>query len=154
VGPLLELIGHQSEDYLETRLGHATAAEVFFRHFADDPQAAARTLAQAYDEAAPELTAPPTAPTIDLLAVPAGLAGERVRTAAHEAVPGVDLQPADSRDEIVFYREVCDLKLADLPQFGPAAREVYQQLLDGDQPPHARNDVKWQLPPARSSQAR
>src|SRR4029079_6338062 len=108
--------------------------------------------ALAYDEAEPELAVPPAPDAaIDVLAVPAGPEGDCLRVKAREAVPRVDLRPADSIDEVVFYREVCGLSLTDLPQMGPQARDAYQGMLDGDQPPHARYDVKWQLPPARSN---
>jgi hypothetical protein len=150
-GPLVDLIGQQAEEFMAARLEGATAAEVFFQHFTDDPQGAVRALARAYDEAEPELAVPPAPDAaIDVLAVPAGPEGDCLRVKAREAVPRVDLRPADSIDEVVFYREVCGLSLTDLPQLGPQARDAYQSMLDGDQPPHARFDVKWQQPPART----
>jgi hypothetical protein len=148
--PLKDLVVQQAQEFLAERLGETGVGEVFFQHFGGDAQAAARLLAQAYDEAAPWL-AGPKAPGAgaDVLAAPAGLAGERVRALVREAVPGVELTAADGGDEVVFHRERHGLALTDLPQLGPQARDAYQKQLDGDQPPHARCDVAWQLPPGR-----
>jgi hypothetical protein len=50
--------------------------------------------------------------------------------------------PASSTDDIVFYREQPHLALTDLPQLGPAARELYQQVLTTEQfGPHSRLDI-------------
>jgi hypothetical protein len=122
--------------------------EVFAQHFGADAQAAHRAVAHAYDEAEPELAAARAAKgaALSLLAVPATPAGARVRALAEATLAGVELRPAAGGDDVVFYRELSGLTVADLPQMGPPARDAYQAHLDGDQPPHARRDVAWQVP--------
>jgi hypothetical protein len=83
---------------------------------------------------------------VSLLAAPATPAGAQVRALAEATLTGVTLRPAAGGDDVVFYRELHGLTVADLPPMGPAARDAYQAHLDGDHPPHARRDVAWQLP--------
>jgi hypothetical protein len=149
-GPLRDLLTKEAEDFLAARLGDAGPAEVFAHHFGADAQAAQRAVAQAYDEAEPELSTARAAKGVELsiLAAPATPAGDQFRALAEETLTGETLRPAGSGDDLVFYRELHGLTPADLPQLGPQARDAYQALLDTDRPPHARRDVAWQ-PPGR-----
>ncbi len=151
VGPLVDVICQQAEEYLAECLGESGPADVFFQHFAEDPQAAHRAVAHGYDEATPELTEGTAGPgaEVAVLAAPPTPAGEKFRVLAGEAVPGVSFIPAVSPDDLVIYRERYGLALTDLPQLGPAARDAYKQALDSDEPPHTRTDVRWQAPPGR-----
>jgi serine/threonine protein kinase len=146
--PLADLIREQTERFLAGRSGDESAAAAVFTHFAADPQAAHRAAAEAYDEAGPTL-AEKAGTEFEILAAPPGPAGEEFRRIAAEAVPGIDLQPADSPDEVVFYRDRAGLALTDLPQFGPVAKAVYDAERDGEHVSHARADVKWKAPPGR-----
>jgi hypothetical protein len=152
-GPLVELLTQQAEEFLTAKLGEAGSADVFFQHFAADPQAAQRAIAQAYQEAEPELAAARAGRGAELtvLAVPAGTAGDHLRVLAEQTLAGVTLRPAHSPDDVVFYRELHGLALTDLPQLGPQARDAYQQALETDHPPHSRKDVVWQLPVRNST---
>jgi hypothetical protein len=83
---------------------------------------------------------------VDLLAVPPGPGGAEFRQLVAAAVPGADLKPADSPDEVVFYRERAGLGVADLPHFGPIAKSIYDAVRDGEFTPHARADITWKPP--------
>jgi serine/threonine protein kinase len=146
--PLSDLVREQAERFLANRSGGDSAASAVFAHFAADPQAAHRAAAEAYDEAGPTL-AEKAGTEIGLLAAPAGPAGDEFRRITAEAVPGEELEPADSPDEIVFYRERAGLALTDLPQFGPVAKAAYEAERDGEHAPHSRGDVAWKGPPGR-----
>jgi hypothetical protein len=143
--PLADLLREQAERFLAERSGGESAAAVF-SHFAADPQAAHRAAAEAYDEADPTL-APRTGREFDLLAVPAGPAGDEFRRIATEAVPEADLETAESPDEVVFYRERAGIALTQLPQLGPIAKEVFEKQLDGEHIPHSRGDIDWKPAP-------
>jgi hypothetical protein len=140
--PLADLLREQAERFLTDRSGGESAVEAVFAHFAADPQAAHRAAAEAYDEAGPTL-ALQAGNEIDLLAVPAGPAGDEFRRIATEAVPQADLEPAESPDEVVFYRERSEIELAELPQLGRAAKEIFEKESEGEHIPHARYDVAW-----------
>jgi hypothetical protein len=139
--PLADLLREQAERFLTDRSGSESPAAVF-SHFASDPQAAHRAVAEAYDEADPTL-APRAGREFDLLAVPTGPAGEEFRRIATEAVPEADLEPVESPDEVVFYRERAGITLAQLPHLGPVAKEVFDNQSQTEHEPHARGDVKW-----------
>jgi serine/threonine protein kinase len=146
--PLAELVNREAEEFLAKRVGRMSAAEAVFDAFAADPQAAHRAAAEAYDEAEPTLMVK-AGTRLDLLAVPAGIGGAEFLRLVADAVPGAELLPAESPDEVVFYRERSGLMVSDLPQFGPAAKAAYDSLKDGEHAPHARGDVAWKPPMGR-----
>jgi hypothetical protein len=140
---LRERIDHAVAGVAEESLGRAHAASVYLQQHADHADAD-DDLAGAFDEAQPELAGSPGAARQELciLAVPPGPEGERFRELVRHALPGVPMHAATSIDDIVFYRERPLPSLSDLPQLGPAAREVYQQLLASEQySPHSRIDI-------------
>jgi hypothetical protein len=149
---LAELVGREAEEFLDARLGNASAAEAVFEAFAADPQGAHRAVAEAYDEAEPTIDVD-AGTRVDVLAVPPGPGGTEFRRLVADAVPGADLQPADSPDEVVFYRERAGLAVTDLPQFGPAAKATYDAVRDGEFIPHTRGDVTWRPPPGHTAEA-
>jgi serine/threonine protein kinase len=140
--PLADLVREQAERFLANRTGSDTAAPAVFAHFSADPQAAQRAATEAFDEAEPML-AQRAGTEIGVLAAPAGAAGDEFRRIVAEAIPDVELEPADSPDEVVFYRERSGLELTDLPQFGPLAKAAYDAHRDGEHVPHARGDIAW-----------
>jgi serine/threonine protein kinase len=140
---LRERIDREVEKVAEDSLGRAHAAEVYLEQHADDADADA-DLASAFIEAQPELAGSTSAGRqgFCILAVPAGPEGERFRALVRHALPEVPMRAAVSMDDIIFYREQSQICLADLPQLGPAAREVYQQVLTTEQySPHSRIDI-------------
>jgi hypothetical protein len=148
--PLAELANREAEEFLAQRVGRMSAAEAVFDAFAADSQAAHRAAAEAYDEAEPTLIVK-AGIRLDLLAVPPGIGGAEFLRLVADAVPGAELLPAESPDEVVFYRERAGLMVTDLPQFGPAAKAAYDALKDSEHAPHARGDVAWKPPTGRSS---
>jgi eukaryotic-like serine/threonine-protein kinase len=145
--PLLEMIELQAEEYLTERLGGQDAAEVFFSHFGSDEQGAHRAIAAGLTEADPDLPIrKPMTRSITVVAAPAGEAGDRFFELTEHSLPEAELLRVPSVDDLVIYREMGNVALADLPPLSPAGREAYQKLCAGDTPPHARQDVKWQLP--------
>jgi serine/threonine protein kinase len=147
---LKETVYEEVAAFAETQLRRAHAAEVYLEQHADDGAALA-DLAGAYDAAVPELTGTRLASPqeIRILAVPSGPEGEHFRRLVQEALPATKFTPAESTDDIIFYREPTDLKLASLPQMGPPAQEAYRQFSD-DTPftLHSRTDITDWQPPA------
>jgi hypothetical protein len=136
------VLREQAEQFLAERSGGESVTAAVFDHFAADPQAAHRAAAEAFDEAGPTL-ATKSGSEIELLAVPNGPAGDEFRRIAAEAVPDAVLLPAESPDEVVFYRERDGIPLTDLPQLGSVAKEVFETQSEGEHEPHARGDVNW-----------
>jgi hypothetical protein len=143
---LKEAIDREVAAVAEASLGRAHAAGLYMEQHANDAAALA-DLAGAFAEAEAELGAARRDPREELaiLAVPTDPEGERFRELVARALPETDLLAVPSTDDVVFYRERPNVRLTDLPQLGPAAREVYQQVLDSDQlSPHSRGDVaEW-----------
>jgi serine/threonine protein kinase len=141
-----ELLLTRSREFLDGKLDHSDPATVFFRYRPEE-RLAEPLLAEAFDEASPDLTPPPgTNPyQINVLGTPNGAAGERLRQLAKTMLPSVELTVAPLNDDICFYREYPQIEMTDLPQLGEYAREAYQQMA-GSNPPHSRIDVQWQTP--------
>jgi serine/threonine protein kinase len=147
---LREAIAREVAAVAETSLGRAHAAELYLEQHAEDAAVGA-DLAGAFAEAQPELAGPHGGEELCILAVPPGPEGEHFRSLAGRALTETTLLAAPSTDDIVFYREQPQVSLAELPQLGPAAREVYEQVLASEQPsPHSREDVTSWLPLAGS----
>jgi hypothetical protein len=140
---LRERIDRDVEKVAEDSLGRAHAAEVYLEQHADDANVDA-DLAGAFDEAQPELAGAPGAGAqgFCILAVPPGPEGERFRALVRHALPDVSMRADASVDDIIFYREQSHLRLTDLPQLGPIAREIYQHVLATEPySPHSRADI-------------
>ena len=140
---LRERIDREVDKVAEESLGRAHAAEVYLEQHAADAEAD-DDLASAFDEAQPELATASSAGRqgFCILAVPPGPEGERFRALVQHALPDVPMRAAASTDDIIFYREQPHLCLTDLPQLGPTAREIYQQVLAKEQySPHSRKDI-------------
>lgn len=142
-----ELLLARSREFLDEKLDHSDPATVFFQNRTADGTAQS-LVAEAFDEAAPELKSTTLGKPVEVavLAVPPGPAGDQFRALVAETIPTAEFIPAPLPDDICFYREYPQLALGDLPQLGPPGREAYQQLAAADHPPHARMDVPWQLP--------
>ena len=77
------------------------------------------------------------------MAGPDDEATERLRGMLARAVPEAEAHPANSRDDVVVYRERVNLPLASLPQMGPEGHEAYMQMTSADFSPHSRTDVDF-----------
>lgn len=133
------------EAFVASRLVKANVAELYLKQPIPE-RAKEDDLARAFECAQPAGGLPDAQETC-ILAVPPGPAGEQLRELARNAVADVELIAANSGDDIVFYREQSGLALADLPQAGPVAQELYYHLRERDQyPVHSRVDVlDWLL---------
>ena len=134
-----------AEAFAGELLGATNAAELFLEQYTDEETAKDET-AVGYNEAHPEL-APgkiSAASEICVLATPPGPAGDRFRDLTQSALPDVEFTPAASEDDILFYREVSHLPLAELEQLGPAGQDAYRQMSAAeDFTPHTRSDVDF-----------
>jgi serine/threonine protein kinase len=141
-----ELLLTRSREFLDGKLDHSDPATVFFRYRPDD-RLAEPLLGEAFDEATPDLISLGGSRPyeINVLGLPSGPAGERLRQLASLALPNGELTAAPLPDDICFYREYPQLDLANLPQLGEYAREAYQQMTN-EHPAHARMDIPWQVP--------
>jgi hypothetical protein len=136
-------------------VGETDVAAMFFAQHPDEVKAAG-AVAGFFDIAAPaplgKQTAPdaePTrAPEVCVLAAPPGEAGGRFRVLARAALPGLEMHDAaggpNAASDIVLYREVAGLPLAELEQLGPVGRDAYGQMTNTDNfTPHTRLDVNF-----------
>jgi hypothetical protein len=133
LGPMLVSL---ARDFLAARLNAIDPAALFLTRRISPTSA--------WTAAAPALGAGATDEFTAVVAPP-GRAAETLGTWAHQAQPGATLVTAPGAADVVFYREVPRLSLAQLPQLGPEARAAYQQYrkTEGGSP-HTRVDVvEW-----------
>jgi hypothetical protein len=132
--------------FTSARLQATDVVEMFLGQFADEEEAQ-RTLAAAYEKAAPVCYVPGIASRTEfcILATPPSPLEEPFRRLAGQAVPAATLTPAASADDIVFYREEARLALDELEVLGPLVREAYRQKVTHDPgAAHTRTDVsEW-----------
>ena len=127
-------------------VGETNAAELFLQQHPDEGEAEGEA-SGCFTEAQPEWQPGPSAPAsseICVLAAPPGEAGDRFRQLARRALPDVEILPAVSEDDILFYREVANLPLGEVELLGPAGQDAYRQMSAAeDFTPHARTDVNF-----------
>lgn len=143
---LRETLGRQTEAFAKARVDSAAVTEIYLERQNGETQVL-DDLASAFEAAAPRLASGVIAPLdeICLLSVPEGAAGQRLRTLASRALPAVKPVVGAHEDDLVFYRERPHLALAELPQMGPEALEIYHQAMEGGRfTPHSRADIlEW-----------
>jgi serine/threonine protein kinase len=140
----------EGEAYAATRMPETSVVEMFLSRYSD-PEKTIDQMIRSYDEAAPKLSKGESTSLTELcvLAAPPGPQEERFREMARRAIPDVELLPAPSPDDIVFYREETQLPLGKLEYLGPEFMQMYRQALSSEHfPPHSRNDVDWLEPMA------
>ncbi len=132
----------------ETFLAEQLRAEARADCAMNDPDntAGADELSSAFDEAAPECGKLSAQKEIAVAAFPTTPHGRHLKDLAQQALPGVQLIDADDGDEITFYRELQQVTLQDLEQYGSLAQEAYRQCSANDPTSlHSRIDVPcWQ----------
>jgi hypothetical protein len=137
---------NEAEAFVEARLAGVNIADMYLTQHEDDEQTQ-DDLAAAFREAAPKLAGGPKAGAdeVCILGVPQGPAGEHISHLAREALPEADLETAATADDIILYREIPRLPLADLEQLGPLAYEAYRQMSAVEHfTPHSRTDIlEW-----------
>jgi hypothetical protein len=140
-------IEQQTESYVDGLIGKASAAAVYLKERHADAEVRA-DLARAFDEAVPALAGSPfSGPELCILAVPADVAGSRLGQLAAAMANGVQVVAVPGVSDVYFYREQPHLPLADLPQLGLQAEQIYRQMTSGNFTPHTRMDViHWEQP--------
>jgi hypothetical protein len=144
---LRQLMLQQAEAFAGGRLVGTSVGEMFLTQFADEKRAL-QAIEKAFAQTVPELgdsTAEP-ATEVRILALPPGPAAEQYRGLVQRALPGTELEVTESADDIVFYRELPHVPLAQLKVLGQAGQEAYRQMNSTEHfPPHARADITdWQ----------
>jgi hypothetical protein len=136
----------ESRAHLDTRLGEVDLAGMFAERYRTSQQAE-RAIEQTYQEAEPAWigNGPWVGGEVAIVACPGGPGGEPLRELARRAIPVAGLPIADSRDNLMVYREWPAVPLAALPHLGAAAVAAYAALPETQQcTPHARLDVtQW-----------
>jgi serine/threonine protein kinase len=142
---LREAMQREAETFVDTRLAGLNVAEMYLAHHTDEEEVR-DDLDGVYEDAAPELGAR-TSPRgeICIVTAPPGPAGERFRELARNALADVELVAAVGTHDIVFYREVPHVRLADLEQLGPLGYEAYRQIVTmKNLTAHSRMDInEW-----------
>ena len=79
--------------------------------------------------------------------VPHDEAGTKLGKLARAACPETEVISVPRAGDVFFYRERPKIALADLPQLGLMAEEVYKQMTaSGQFTPHTRTDITEWLP--------
>jgi hypothetical protein len=134
-----------AREFVTRNLPPTNVAELFFNEHPDEDNAT-RELEGYCTEAAPEL-APGHVSRVSevcVLATPSGPAGDKLRELAREAMPETEQHPAVSTDDVVIYRELTNLPLAELDILGPQGQDAYRQMSNAENfTPHSRIDVDF-----------
>jgi len=142
---VFKVLREQTRAYLEARLGDVDFAGMLFAHFGGKSHAAAG-LAKAYESARPGLVGngPWSSGAVNVYVGPGGVGGEPVREVAAEVLPDGTID-AQSPDEVLIYREYCEVPLGAIPQLGALWVNAYRGFADQHQvTPHVRLDVtQW-----------
>jgi eukaryotic-like serine/threonine-protein kinase len=141
---VLQILREQTRQYLNERLGEVDLAGMLAQTFGG-PAGVGMTVARAYKDAQPELigNGPWSKANIAVLACPPGAGGQPLRDAAARSIPtDTPVNVAETRDELVLYREYPFVPLAALAQLGPAWANAYSTAQEHMQcTPHTRSDV-------------
>ncbi|MBY0525773.1 MAG: protein kinase [Gemmataceae bacterium] len=138
-----------AEAYAGARLVGTNVVEMFLNQHPDESNAL-HDIENGFADTIPELAGAAAAreAEVRILALPPGPLAEQFRTLVQKALPETELTITDSADDIVFYRELPHLALAELKVLGGAGQEAYRQMSSSEAfPPHARTDITdWQEP--------
>jgi hypothetical protein len=132
-------------EFVASRLPQTDVAELFLEQNPDAERAEGEVDGY-FGEAAPELSPGRTSRLCEvcLLATPPGPAGDKFREVARQAMPETDFQTAPCTDDVIIYREVTHLPLAELEQLGPLGQDAYRQMSSAENfTPHSRTDVDF-----------
>ncbi|MFO0863103.1 MAG: hypothetical protein U0744_00320 [Gemmataceae bacterium] len=141
----------EAEKYLEPGFQGASVAEIVIAQKGnDDPEHLAEFLQQSFDETAPELGRASPEREIAAIALAGDASGQALGELAAGTHRGLNVVWTDQADQIIFYRELEQVSLRDLEQFGPIAAEAYRQRMTQDPGSvHTREDVpEWHPLPA------
>jgi eukaryotic-like serine/threonine-protein kinase len=139
-----------AETYVASQLEGTSLAEMFFQQLEAGRQAADE-LMSVFNEASPDVTSDRAGSReVYILAVPPGAQSQRFVETVKQTFPDLKWAVTTSKDDIVFYHELQEVRLSDLEQVGPAAFEAYRQIATAEHfTPHSRTDViQWLAPSA------
>jgi serine/threonine protein kinase len=143
---LQEVMEREAESFIENLISSMSVAETYIASHGSVEETL-QDLAVIYRDAAPALepAAGHSHSEICLVATPPGPAGKQFNELLQQAVPGAEIEPVSNCDEILIYREVPNLTLAELEQLGPLGYEAYRQMSTVENfTPHSRSDiVEW-----------
>ncbi|MBX7102656.1 MAG: protein kinase [Gemmataceae bacterium] len=141
---LAELLVKEGQAFFLVRLPQNQAAELLVQSM--EPDELTSVLAEAMQECHPALAGPKAAveSIVTIVAAPDSEAGRAVQRAAAVAAADLAYATCTAASDVVIYRELRHIDLADLPHMGPVGQEAYQQALsEGTAVPHSRLDVSW-----------
>ncbi|MFN4259698.1 MAG: tubulin-like doman-containing protein [Gemmataceae bacterium] len=132
----------QAQDFVERQLGQLNAAQMFLELYTS-PASAQEALADAWKQALPPLADAASSSTeFGIVAVPTQPLATQIRDLLSKPLTVVDVVATTNPDEIVFYREMPQLSLSDLPQLGAVAETAYRQMSAIEHfSPHSRIDI-------------
>ena len=136
----------EAESFVGGSIAAYNIAEMYLAQVGDDTQAAEKMLS-AFNEAAPPFCSQEIdqQPKVNILGVPGGPAGDRVREIVRQALTNVQLTITTTANDILFYREISQLPISALAQLGPHAYEAYKQISGAEHfTAHSRSDIlEW-----------
>jgi eukaryotic-like serine/threonine-protein kinase len=132
-------------EFTGTMLTETNVAEILLEQYPDQSELDTQ-LASFYAQASPALTGRSSEATeLFTLATPPGSAGDAIAAVADRVLPDAALNRTLSADDILLYREIANVPLAELEQMGPAAQEAYRQLVATEHfTPHVRSDIEFE----------
>ena len=147
VAEFAELLAAKARVFVDAHTDQTDPAEALLRYRGPGPELE-DLLKRVYDAAAPLTPGFTGEPPLEaaILAGPGGPAARKVRDAAILACPGDPFIPAPLPDDILMYRELLRVPLAQFGQLGPVGREIIAQQQAAGNTPHARADVTWVSP--------
>jgi serine/threonine protein kinase len=130
-----------------THIGGGSAAALYLKQQDDEAQISA-DVASAFESATPVLPGRRySGAEIRVVLVPDDEAGAHLGQLVRNAGPEVQVVSSPAGGDVFFYRERPNVALADLPQLGLMAEEVYKQMTaSGQFTPHTRTDITEWLP--------
>ncbi|MCS7044933.1 MAG: protein kinase [Gemmataceae bacterium] len=145
VRTLAPLMLQEAETFLAPNFQGDCVTDLWTSAAGDLPDAICHEVAAAYDEAAPELGRTADGNQWAAVSVPSASA-PAIKEALRQHHGHVQVIESDRKDELLFYREVQQLELHELTQFGAVAQEAYRQRCAVDPTAlHIRCDVPaWQ----------
>jgi hypothetical protein len=143
---------HELEVHAAEHLKAANVVEMFLARYPKNIDACEEIVAT-HEKAASALAVEPAAsPTeLALVVIPAEEGADRFQELAERALEGATLVGGPKGDDIVFYRELSHLSLADLPQMGVEGKTAYEDMQAMEHfSAHCRTDITdWRLPESR-----
>jgi hypothetical protein len=129
----------KADDIVQNWLGSGGVAATYLAQHGDDAKIAADLVA-AFNSACPPFIG--RGEDCAFLALPPGIASDKIRSLAAEAIRDIELGCVEDAADFVLHREQPDVDLTQIPYFAPAVVDAYRQLADQRHAtPHSRTDI-------------